>query len=118
MMRPILRKMVPGSMLQSDPSKPYSGQAGHGTNKGAIKLDSISRGKDGDEASSTRELAFLDLERSSTNSNEYGQGIAGSYPDSHTFISGNGDAASTRRARAGSRGIHVKNEMTVSYAPA
>lgn len=121
MMRPIFRKIMPGSMLASDPSKPYSGHGTHGTNKGAIKLSSLNRGKDGDEASSTRQLADTDIERTSTNSNEFGNGnvLGASYNNHHTFISGHGESVeSNGRPGKGQRGIHVKNEMTVSYEPA
>ena len=118
-MRPILRKMVPGSMLASDPSKPYSGHRTHGTNKDAIKLTSIARGKNCDETSSTHQLADTDIERVSTNSNEYGQGLGGGYNSHHTFISGSIPAVGSKGVKGGDpRRIHVRNEMTVSYEPA
>lgn len=116
-MRPVIRKLTPGSILNSDPSQPYSGQGTHGTGKGAIKLMSVARDNEGDETSLTREVAARDLERQSTNSDEHGQGVGAGYSNHHTIISGRSEAASLKGV-SGRGGIHVKHEMMVVYEPA
>lgn len=106
MLRPIFRRIVPGSALgSSDPSKPTNIH----TNKAGttIKLTTISRrGKGDDDDSSTRELAGL--ESRSNDSREFEPpGSIGMYVV--------GAGATTPRKNPGSDGpgIHVRNETSV-----
>ena len=118
MMRPIMRRILPGSVLGSNPSKGFSGPGTHGTNKGAIKLTTITNVKDADEASSTRQLADNDAERGSNHSSDELHN-GSDYHGNQTFVSGMPHRnSSTQRDEEPLRignGIHVKNEMSVSY---
>ena len=122
MMRPIFRRMMPGSILASDPSsKPTYGVSGReGTVIGgpAIKLGTIARSKDVDETDSTRQFAE-DVEDASNHSGDYERPHGGNWPGPHTVISGRAQDEAPATPRTESRtafgGIHVKNEMSVSY---
>ena len=130
MMRPIFKRMKFGSALDSDPSK--YGNASRGTGGPGIKLNTITTitgrhmdAKEDSETSSTRQLAE-DVERGSNHSNEYdrsGSGLGASVQGPQTFISGRSLEPATpttqkMRDNQGMRGIHVKNEMSVSYESA
>lgn len=119
MMRPIFRRMMPGSILASDPSsKPVSGPGGTGISGPGIKLSTITRNKEIKETDSTRQFVE-DAESGSSNSADYERPHEGGWHGPQTMISGRAEhqAPPTPRSesRTGFGGIHVKNEMSVSY---
>jgi hypothetical protein len=111
MMRPVFRKLMPGSMLDSNPSQPISGLS---TTKG-IKLTNVTRSREVDDNSSQRQLA--DLEDGSSDSLDF----------DHQHTAGNSKSGITTRVYRSNRddveepavrGIQVKNETRVHYESA
>lgn len=129
MMRPIARRLLPGSVLASDPnSYPTKSGTGHKSrdHRDAIKLRTVTRTAEvaGDDSSSTKNLA--DLETGSTGSRDdvddhhHQRPHGGGGGVSRTVIRGPSSSVAAedefdREGQAGSKGIHVKNEMSVSY---
>jgi hypothetical protein len=125
MMRPIARRILPGSVLASDPSSaPYgkSGTIGGAGDRKSIKLRTLSRTVEvSDDSSSTKNLADLETgtrgsrdhdtspQRSSNGRNEFARTA------SRTVIERASTIDDAVLGRAGHKGIHVKNEMSVSY---
>lgn len=125
MMRPIARRLLPGSVLASDPSSaPYgkSGTTGVGrSDRTSVKLRTLTRTVEIDDSSSTKNLADVETgtsgsrdddmppHRTSNGRNEFA-GMA-----SRTVIERASTVDHAVQEQAGNKGIHVKNEMSVSY---
>lgn len=136
MMRPIARRLIPGSALASDPNSYPLSKSGTGAVSG-IKLRTVTRtvevngGKStsGDDSSSTKNLA--DVETGSINSSgdennhdssrhrHSGGGarddFGASVSASRTVIGRASLADRAAQAQVGPKGIHVKNETSISY---
>lgn len=111
---------MPGSILASDSSKPYTGPSVISGASG-IKLTTVTTVKEVDDASSSRRLTDPDLEHGSRHSNDYEQPLGGGYHGPQTVISGRTDdvpPVPERKIQRSMGGIHVKNEMSISYEQA
>ncbi|KAF7550532.1 hypothetical protein G7046_g7981 [Stylonectria norvegica] len=103
MLRPVFRRLLPHSFLSSGGnSQPLSRP------NGAIKLSTITRTKDIDDSSSTRQLA--ELERGSQ---DFGENTTDGQHGPQTVISGPMYMYPSSDEGDNAPGIHVRNEMTV-----
>jgi hypothetical protein len=113
MMRPVFRRILPGSMLASDPSSnPLSG----GNHSKGIKMASMTRTKVVDDTSSTRQLVSIE-DRLSV-SVEFGRG--GEAPSGPRTVilsqaSHHDDAPDQDDKHRQGRVIHVTNDVSISY---
>lgn len=116
LMRPVARRLLPGSVLASSDPQSY-GKSG-GTN--GIKLRTVTRTVEingGDDSSSTKNLADAEAGTSDDENGAFGGAVvhrtviasaAGEYDDTPEQMVG--PSASSKGG-----GIHVKNEMSISY---
>jgi hypothetical protein len=105
--------MLPGSILASNPSSyPLSG----GVHSKGIKMATMTRTNEEDDTSSTRQLA--DMENRLSGSVEFERG-GGTPSGPRTVISSRAnnhdDASDQDETHRQGRGIHVKNDLSISY---
>lgn len=120
MMRPLARRLLPGSVLASDPNSYYKSdnRGGLDHTKG-IKLRTVSRtvNLDVDDSSSTKNLADVETgscgSRDRDNKPDFRVGAV-----TRTVIVGPSSQLTEvhdRESRIGTKGIRVKNDLSISY---
>lgn len=133
MMRPIVRRLLPGSAFSSGDPSSGRAYARSGTNGGvgtgtAVKLRTLTRAIELDDDSSTKNFSDrhfssrnnVDMETASSGSSENGAEARGTYSGPSqagpkTVIETGTDRPGTGKETLANKGIHVKNEMSISY---